>query len=61
MTIAKKTVKTTTIGSKTITEETVYYEVGAAELDNMITKVDKGGDEQQLRDELIKKSKWGEK
>lgn len=60
MTIIKKTKTTITQGNNTTTEETTYFEVGAAEMDRMLLQVEKGGDEKKLREELIKKSNWGE-
>jgi len=58
MTKVKQTQATIVEGKKTTIETTQYYEVGSCEVDAMLKKVAQGGNEEELREELIKKSKW---
>lgn len=46
------------MGDKQEIVEGEYVEVGINELDNMMEKVRAGGNEKELREELIKKSEW---
>jgi len=58
MTKIKQAKTKTTNGGKTTIEENQYYEVGAYEVEAMLKKVAQGGNEEELREELIKESKW---
>ena len=58
MTRLRKTITLRRIGDTTATEETEYMVVSVHEVDQMLLKVKNGGNEQQLRKELIKESKW---
>ena len=58
MTRIKKTTKKLRIGDKTTIKEIEYYELNTFEVENMIQKVNQGGDETKLRKELIKNSIW---
>jgi len=54
-----KQAKTTIIQGKQTTHETTEYnEVGAHEVDEILKRVDRGENEEKLREELIKTSKW---
>ena len=49
------------IGDKQQIINLEYYEISGGELDNMLNKVHDGEDENNLREKLLKQSKWGEK
>lgn len=58
MTKIKQTETHVTNGKKTTMEKTKYYEVGAHELQKMLREVEKGGNEEELRKQLIAESTW---
>ena len=58
MTRIKKTTKKLRVGDKTTINEIEYYELNTFEVENMLQKVRQGGDETELRKELIKNSTW---
>lgn len=58
MTKVKQAEAHTTQGEQTTHEKTEYHEVGAHEVEEMLRKVEEGGDEEKLREQLIKNSKW---
>ena len=58
MTKIKQAEAIITQGKQTTHETTEYCEVGAHEAEAMLKKVEKGEDEEKLREELIKNSRW---
>ena len=58
MTKVKQAESHITQGEQTTHGKTEYYEVGAHEVEAMLRKVEDGGDEEKLREDLIKNSKW---
>ena len=58
MTKVKTTTAIMTKNGKTITQDEKYFEVGGHELDQMMERVAKGENEEELRNELIKNSIW---
>lgn len=61
MTIIKKTKTIRMVGNRQEIVNSEYFEISGNELNNMITKVNDGGNETNLRENLLKTSKWGEK
>ena len=61
MTIKKIAKTIRMIGDKQESINLEYHEISSNELDNMLNKVHGGKDENNLREKLLKQSKWGEK
>lgn len=58
MTRIKKTQSKLQQGDETIVDDVNYYEVSGSELNKLVQDVASGGDEEKLREDLIKTSKW---
>jgi len=59
MTIKKETKAIIQYDDKKVIEPVSYVEVGGCEVNEMLQKVLADGDEEELREQLIKNSNWG--